>query len=142
MIKAFSGDITDLNRLLSDYKKSIGEEPLTDGQLKSLKLAIANGDINFFACYQSDKLVGICSVSRTFSTFNCEFSGVFEDLYVRPEFRGLGIAKSLIDYVFEYCDTHNITTLWVGCAQCYVEMYKHLGFKYPLGNLLTWINKK
>lgn len=142
MIKEFSGDISKIKDLLADYKKSIGEEPLASGQLKKLELAVARGEITFFVCYKYDKPIGMCSVSRTFSTFNCEYSGVFEDFYVRPEYRGQGIAKSLVEFVFKYCDEHKIATLWVGCAQCDVGMYKQLGFRYPLGNLLTWVNNK
>ena len=140
MIKEFSGNFAELFELLADYKKSIGEELLNKEQLNKLELAINSGEITFFVCYKSDKLAGMCSISRTFSTFNCEYSGVFEDFYVRPEFRGQNIAKSLVEFVFKYCDEHNIATLWVGCSKYDVEMYKHLGFKYPLGNLLTWVN--
>ena len=140
LIKEFFGDIDELSELLTEYKKSIDEEILTNEQLKKLQIATSRGEITFFVVYDCDILVGMCSISRTFSTFNCKYSGVFEDFYIRPDFRGQGIAKRLVEFVFKYCNDHNIATLWVGCADCDVEMYKHLGFGATLGNLLAWVN--
>ena len=33
-----------------------------------------------------------------------------------------------------------VKSIWVGCSDVDVEMYKHLGFNVTLGNLLAWNN--
>ncbi|NLY47223.1 MAG: GNAT family N-acetyltransferase, partial [Tissierella sp.] len=58
-----------------------------------------------------------------------------------PKYRKYGIAKRLTEFVLNYCSENNIYSLWVGCADCDVEMYKYLGFEIPLGNLLTWASE-
>jgi len=73
-----------------------------------------------------------------FSTYQCKFNGIFEDFYIIDEYRGKGIARGLIRYVFEELESRGISSLWVGCADIDIEMYNSLGFTIPLGNLLTW----
>ena len=48
-----------------------------------------------------------------------------------------GIAKRFVKYAY---DNSEISSLTVGCANCDVEMYKALGFRIQLGNLLAYEN--
>lgn len=138
MFEVFKGGISELKDLIAEYKLLIGEEKLNESEVGKLGDVVRNGDIIFFVARKDEKIIGMCSISHTFSTYNCEYGGVFEDFYVKPDFRGQGIAKGLVGFVFEYCKKQNIATLWVGCCDGDAEMYKHIGFKYPLGRLFTW----
>lgn len=138
IIEQLKGDFKMIKTLLNEYKNEIGEEQLMEEHFIALEKAILNKEIVFFVAKQGQEIIAMCSISKTFSTFRCNYSGVFEDFYVIPQYRKQGIAKRLTEFVFNYCSKNNIYSLWVGCADCDVEMYKYLGFKIPLGNLLTW----
>lgn len=93
------------------------------------------GDITFYGCEMDGALVGLCSVSRGFSTFNYQASGVFEDFFILPEYRHRGIARRLARFAWEQSGVGSMT---VGCAECDRAMYTAIGFTVPLGNLLAW----
>ena len=118
------------------YKEAIGEEPPTQADLDGLLAAMERGKILFYGCLNDDgRLIGCCSVSPTFSTFNYARAGVFEDFYIVPECRGQGIARKLVAFAVQ---ESGVSSLTVGCADCDLEMYKALGFSIPLGNMLSY----
>lgn len=122
----------ELQRL---YKAEIGEdEPETEGK-KRLEEAIDAERILFYGAWQEDSLIGCCSITLGFSTFDYRPSGVFEDFYIRPEYRHNGIARQLVQYAFR---ESGVSSLTVGCADCDVKMYQSLGFSISLGNLLAY----
>lgn len=131
-------DFEKLKVLVRDYKSSIGETTPTDEELDKLKLAVKDNLIRFYVAKQDNDLAAMCSVCELYSTFNFSKSGIFEDFYVSPDFRKRGLARQLTNFVFSQCKLQGIKSLWVGCADADLEMYKSLGFEIPLGNLLTW----
>ena len=131
-------DFAQLIELEQKYKVSIGEPKLNDSQISSLRNAIRDDKIEFFVAKIQDEIVAICSISLTFSTYLCKMMGIFEDFYVTAEHRKKGIARGLTGYVFDVLKSREISSLWVGCADMDLEMYKSLGFTIPLGNLLIW----
>ena len=131
-------DFEKLKVLVRDYKSSIGENTPTDEELDKLKLAVKDNLIRFYVAKQDNDLAAMCSVCELYSTFNFSKSGIFEDFYVSPDFRKRGLARQLTNFVFSQCKLQGIKSLWVGCADVDLEMYKSLGFEIPLGNLLTW----
>lgn len=113
----------------------IGEaEPKAEGKQR-LKKAIDDEQIIFYGVWQDDSLIGCCSITRGFSTFDYLPSGTFEDFYIHTEYRHKGIARQLVRYAF--CES-GVSCLTVGCADCDVEMYQSLGFSISLGNLLAF----
>ena len=116
------------------YKLEIGEDIPTESDMEKLKSAIEQNKIRFFGCVAENTLIACCSVCRTFSTFNYDISGVFEDFYIMPEYRRKGIARKLVAYAYRQS---GVSTLTVGCADCDVEMYRALGFDIPLGNMMA-----
>jgi len=125
----------ELAALQISYKAEIGEEKPSEQELECLKRAIEQGLIHFYGCVCEGKLVACCSVCVTYSTFNYEKAGVFEDFYIKPEFRHQGIAKKLVAYAYKESQVKSLT---VGCADCDVEMYQVIGFSIPLGNMLAF----
>lgn len=124
----------ELANLQIAYKSEIGEACPSESDFESLKNAIEKGKINFYGCVCDGKLVACCSVCLTYSTFNYAAAGVFEDFYILPEYRHKGIARKLVKFAYA---NSGICSLSVGCANCDVEMYKALGFKISLGNMLA-----
>lgn len=135
LLRITENEVEALFKLQLAYKLEIGEAAPTEADAAALSEAIKRGEILFFACSNGDALIGCCSVSPTFSTFDYKRSGVFEDFYVIPEFRHRGIARRLVRFAFEQS---GVSTLTVGCADCDVKMYEALGFRTRLGNMLAF----
>ena len=133
-------DFKKIKPLLNDYKSSIHEEQLTECQFEELRNALENKKIMFYVATVKDEMVAMCSITTAFSTYKCKDMGIFEDFYIKPSYRGKGIASHLIQFVIAEMEKMNINAIWVGCADIDVGMYKHLGFNISLGNLLAWSN--
>lgn len=128
-------DFEKLVELQKAYKEAIKEEQPEKQSLDNLAAAIEKGFIQFYGCEVHGELVAMCSICRTFSTFDYQMGGVFEDFYIVPDYRHLGIARKLVSYAYT---ESQVSSLTVGCAGCDVEMYKALGFSVPLGNMLAY----
>lgn len=130
---AAGADNWQLWKLENGYRAEIGEALLDEKQQARLLQAIQDGRITFFAAYRKSRMVGMCSVSRVFSTFACADNGVFEDFYVEPMFRKHSIARQLASAAQEYCKANRLASLTVTCAPCDENMYRSLGFIEKLG---------
>ena len=128
-------EIDALWELQKQYKAEIGEDEPERGAKERLADAIGRGTISFYGVWDEKTLIGCCSVTVGFSTFDYLPSGVFEDFYIRPAYRHRGIARQLMRFAY---GESGISSLTVGCVDCDVELYKSLGFTVPLGNLLTF----
>ena len=117
------------------YKAEIGEDEPGEAEKERLSEAIEDGRIFFFGAFDKDALVGCCSVTAGFSTFDYRAGGVFEDFYILPGYRHQGIARKLVRFARR---ESGVSSLTVGCADCDVEMYRSLGFSVPVGNLLAY----
>ena len=127
--------IKELWKLQKAYKSEIGEDAPSEQDMRALEKAIENEEIEFYGAFDDDALVGSCSVTKGFSTFNYAESGVFEDFYIATEYRHRGIAKDLVKYAYTESGVKSLT---VGCADCDVKMYEALGFSISLGNMLAY----
>lgn len=62
-------------------------------------------------------------------------TGIFEDFYIKPEYRHKGIARKLVAYAYEVSQASSLS---VGCADCDIQMYNAIGFSIPLGNMFAF----
>ena len=134
-LKIDPSQIDSLWELQKLYKAEIGEEEPDEQARDRLAEAMEKQQILFFGAWEGLVLVGCCSVTPGFSTFNYARSGVFEDFYIRPEYRHQGIARKLVRFAYR---ESGVSSLTVGCADCDLAMYRSLGFSIPLGNLLAF----
>ena len=128
-----------IKKLENSFKKDIGEEALTEEQQKQLQQAIKEGKITFFVAKRGYRAVGMCSVAKCYSTFSCSDTGVYEDFYIEPAFRGKGIARKLAQAAQTWCKNSGISSLTVCCAPCDEKMYQALGFDIGLGTTFAHI---
>ncbi len=119
--------------LEDSFLAEIGEEALTQTQRQRLQTAVRDGEITFFLASVDGQTVGMCSVAQSFSTFCCARTGVFDDFYVKPAFRGKGVARRLAQGAQEWCAAQGVASLTVCCAPCDEKMYQSLGFQTRLG---------
>ncbi|MBP5236660.1 MAG: GNAT family N-acetyltransferase [Clostridia bacterium] len=130
-----TSQIDRLWELQKAYKAEIGEDAPGEPDKNKLLSAVEKGQIAFFGAFDEGTLIGCCSVTAGFSTFDYAQSGVFEDFYICPEYRHKGVARELVQYAYR---ESGVSSMTVGCAGCDVEMYRSLGFGIPLGNLLAF----
>lgn len=122
-----------LKKLENGFLKEIGEAPSTEEKQERLTQAIRDGKIKFFVAKRGDRAVGMCSVSRCFSTFACTDVGIFDDFYIEPVFRKKGAARLLAQAAQEWSKENALASLTVTCAPCDEGMYQALGFDAHLG---------
>ena len=130
-----ASELDPLWELQKAYKAEIHEDSPADPDRDRLRDAIEKEQILFYGAWDGERLAGCCSVTAGFSTVNYQRSGVFEDFYIRPEYRHHGMARALVQYAWR---ESGVSSLTVGCADCDVDMYQALGFSVPLGNLLAF----
>ncbi|MBR6186064.1 MAG: GNAT family N-acetyltransferase [Clostridia bacterium] len=133
--RAAKDDLEKLKPLHGNYKREIGEDAPAEEDFARLAAAMEREDILFYVCADEGRLIGCCSICRTFSTFDYQTGGVFEDFYILPEYRHQGIARKLVRYAYQQS---GVRSLLVGCADCDISMYAALGFSVPLGNLRAY----
>lgn len=128
----------DLKKLQAAYKNEIGEDSPSESDFESLRKAIEQKKIYFYGCVCDGKLVACCSVCLTYSTFNYDAAGVFEDFYIQPAYRHREIARKLVAFAYE---NSKVSSLSVGCADCDLGLYQAIGFQIPLGNMLALVSE-
>lgn len=128
-----------LKKLENGFLKEIGESLATEEKQEQLAQAIRDGKITFFVAKRGCRAVGMCSVAKCFSTFACTDTGVFDDFYIEPVFRGKGIARKLAQVAQEWCKENDLASLTVCCAPCDEGMYQALGFDVRLGSTFAHI---
>lgn len=134
-IRVTKDNMVGLKALHLGYKYEIGENKPTDENLDSLYKAISKEQIIFYGCIDEGRLIACCSITPTYSTFDYQIGGVFEDFYIVPEYRHRGIARKLVEFAYRESGVGSLT---VGCADCDIKMYQSLGFTIPIGNLFAF----
>lgn len=120
-------------KLQNGFLKEIREEIADDAKTKRLIEAVKAKKIIFFLAKRGYRVVGMCSVTISFSTFACKDIGTFDDFFIEPVFRKQGIAKKLAETAFMWCRENEISSVAVCCSPCDEDMYRHIGFDIPLG---------
>lgn len=126
-----------LHKLENGFSIEIGEAPPCEAAWDRLCQAIVDGRITFFLARRGYRAVGMCSVSRCFSTFACSDIGVFDDFFVEPVFRRQGIPRQLAAAAQAWCKANGLASLTVGSSPGDVGMYRSLGFTAELGTMLA-----
>ncbi len=126
-----------LQKLENGFLAEIREAPLDDAKKARLREAVRAGKITFFLAKRGYRAIGMCSVSRCFSTFACSDTGVFDDFFVEPAFRRQGAARLLAERAQAWCRERGLSSLTVGCSAGDADMYRALGFDTDLGAMLA-----
>ena len=94
--KINASEIDALWELQKEYKAEIGEDEPDNTGKKNLADAISKETILFYGVWKENSLIGCCSVTVGFSTFDYMPSGVFEDFFIRSAYRHQGIARACL----------------------------------------------
>ncbi len=97
-----------LLKLENGFRNEIGFPALTEKMYNRLTAAIQDSETTFFLAKRGYRAVGMCSITRYFSSSTCSETAILSDLYVEPVFRKKGIAQMLCMAAMDFCKENNI----------------------------------
>ena len=130
--KAEPKDVTiilNLIKELAEYEKLLDEVTATEEKLMN---TIFGKDkfVDVWLAEINDEPVGQVFFFRNYSTFLAKPGFYIEDIYVRPQFRGSGIGKKLLNKVVELAAEKNYGRVeWcvLNWNKPAIEFYKNIG---------------
>lgn len=129
-----------LLKLENSFRSEIGVPALTAEMHHRLTAAIQNGETTFFVAKRGYRAVGMCSITRYFSSSLCSETGILSDLYVEPVFRKKRIAQMLCMAAMDFCKENNIANPSVFCSPKEKKLFQNLNFNNTLDILLMHSN--
>lgn len=129
-----------LQKLENGFRAEVGVPALTEEMYSKLTAAIQNGETTFFLAKRGYRAVGMCSITRYFSSSICSEAGILSDLYVEPVFRKKGIAQMLCIAAMDFCKENNIVNPSVFCSSKEEKLFQNLNFNNTLDILLIHSN--
>lgn len=119
-------DTADARMLIDELEQHLAPYyPATSRHGYSVEKLIKQG-VAFFVAHQDDVPAG-CGGVQFFGT---EY-GELKRMFVRPQFRGLGLAKLMLEYLEQYTRDHNIKILRLETGIHQKEaigLYERMGF--------------
>ena len=94
---AESGDIDALLPLVSAYRVFYRQQPDSSRERAFVESHLRNASSTIYVAESNDTIVGFTQLFKTFSTVHLSCAYILEDLFVRPEYRGAGIATALLE---------------------------------------------
>ena len=137
MTVGLANGIEEFWALELSFFAAVGETPPDSMGRSRMIGAMSAGRVAFITVKRLNRPIGLCSVSRCFSSFTCWDMGVLDDFYIEPAFRGKGAARMLVEKAAEYCRKQGMQSLAVTCSDVDLELYRALGFTTRLGTNLT-----
>lgn len=137
MTVGLANGIEEFWALELSFFSAIGETPPDSMGRSRMIGAMSAGRVAFITVKRQGRPVGLCSVSRCFSSLTCWDAGVFGDFYIEPAFRGRGVARMLVEKAAEYCRKQGMQSLSVMGSDAQLGMYRALGFDAELGTGLA-----
>ena len=121
--------IINLIKELAEYEKLLDEVTATENKLMN---SIFGNDkfVEVWLAEINDEPVGQVFFFRNYSTFLAKPGFYIEDIYVRPQFRGNGIGKKLLNKVVELAAEKNYGRVeWsvLNWNEPAIEFYKNIG---------------
>jgi GNAT superfamily N-acetyltransferase len=134
--KAISADAESIHKMimeLAEYEQLLDEVSISVSDLEKL-LESSDSFVEILIAEYESSPVGYALYFHNYSTFLGKAGIYLEDLFVKPEFRGEGIGKSLLEYVIKLAKERNCGRVeWsvLDWNEPAIEFYKNRG-AYPL----------
>ena len=109
--KAYQSDISQMCDLLNElFSIEADFVAAPDKQARGLQLLLEDKDRSLvLVAAVGNEVVGMCSVQTLLSTSEGSLVGLVEDVVVRNDYRGKGVATSLLANIFSWCEEKGIT---------------------------------
>lgn len=127
------GAVADHIRGLAEYEELAHE---IEWDLDRLRTTLFGPDAvprTLVACTDGDEVVGIAIWFRTYSTFQGRPGIWLEDLFVRPEHRGSGHGRALLQALFDRADGGRVEWAVLDWNQPSIAFYESLGARPVAG---------
>jgi predicted GNAT family N-acyltransferase len=92
-------------------------------ELKDLKKMLENTDILIGAVDMNGDLSGFARVLTDYT-----YKAMIFDVIVKPSYRGFGLGKDIINYIFSLPSLESVKSFELYCPERIVEFYEKLGF--------------
>lgn len=98
---ATQDDEAEIIRLLREFMEFEKVDLLTDEEFRSVfRTVMAMPERMQFLVAETDRIVGMLTVLWGYSTWKGKPVATLEDVYVRPDMRGCGVATALLAHAF------------------------------------------
>ncbi len=131
IVRALKSDIPILVPLFDQYRVFYGQSSDFAAAEKFLEKRFKNQESVVFLAYMGSQAVGFTQLFTTFSSVSMQSFYILNDLYVTPEYRGLGIGKALLYKAQEECVAKGYKGLALETASDNPaqQLYNRLGWK-------------
>lgn len=123
--------ILQMIRELAEYEKLLHEVVTTEKHLEDVIFG-KEKFVEVLIAEFNNEIAGQTIFFKNFSTFVGRPGLYIEDLYVKPQYRGLGIGKALLNEVIKMAKEHNFGRVeWVvlDWNKPAIDFYKNIGAK-------------
>jgi len=135
--RATLADFEQIAITINKFKLEVGENPLTAQMEAAVRGAFERGAIDFYIVCEDGVVLGICSLSRCFSTYAAAPAALLDDVYIAREWRKKGLLRKLVECARNDAAAKGISSIMLGASAGDVGMYKSLGFDIELGTMLA-----
>ena len=131
--KATSADLTVVSKIFDEYRQFYGRESDLDGAHAFLKDRIHHGESTILLATDTDgRVAGFTQLYPGFSSVSMGRILILNDLFIRPEYRGRGIAQKLIQSGIDFARESGTIRLSLSTARTNSSaqaLYEKLGWK-------------
>lgn len=140
--KANLEDLDATAELFDQYRVFYRQDSNLEKAKTFLKERMLNSESDIFLALVDNKAVGFVQLYKLFHYIKLEKQGLLSDLFVHPDFRGLGLSISLIDRSKKWCDETGACGLMLETEKTNDignRLYPKCGFEYDsLHNYYHW----
>ncbi len=143
--KATLEHLDSLALLFDDYRVWYRKPSDLDGSRRFLRERLSKADSEIFLACRDEILVGFTQLYPSFSSTRLQRLWILNDLFVHPDYRGLGISKSLIATAKEL--SHKTAACGILLEtetnnEIGNQLYPSMGFALEENNFYFWVDKR
>lgn len=142
LVKATLEHLEDASMLFDMYRVFYRQESNYEKGKQFLKDRLSNDQSHIFLAYVDGQAVGFVQLYELFHYIKLEKQWLLSDLFVHPEYRGIGLSVAIIDRAKQWCDETNACGLMLETEKTNDignTLYPRCGFVYDGGhNYYYW----
>ena len=130
--RAVVADLEDLRLLFAQYRVFYKQQPDAAGEHRFLHERLTHHDSTIFIARQEQASVGFVQLFLTYSTVALAPNLLLEDLFVKEEARGQGVARALLDRAKAHATQLNAASMYLETAhsnRTAQRLYEAAGWK-------------
>ena len=118
--------------LFDEYRQHYGANPAPEAAERWMRELMSHQAMRVYVSGPGDRVLGLCSVSVVPASLTLRTAWILRDLYVDPDARRTGVARSLLAHIGDEARTEGAHRLSlqteIGNPQA-LELYRRAGFE-------------